>query len=342
MIGMNTTSLNSGVKNLALFLNLAPTHDRRSYLCRMLSRMLNAVFFYCIVKPLSWLPIRALLVLSDGLYVLIYRVIGYRRGVVRQNIERSFPDRGVPEWRQIERDFYRHFCDMIVETIRNFSISRARLRERCRLENPSVLEPYARSGRSVIIAAGHHNNWEMPVNALAMQIPHELVGIYAPIGNAYLDRQFFRSRARYGMVLKPKQHAKQHFEENRNTLTATLLIGDQSPSNNRKKLYWTTFLHQPTGVMLGTEKFARQYDLPVLWMEIRKVKRGYYRLRLRPLEDHPSSTPDHSITDRTVRALETQIRAEPAFYLWSHRRWKLRPPRPLDPPPLDATPEKSL
>jgi KDO2-lipid IV(A) lauroyltransferase len=283
---------------------------------------LTALAYYFIILPISWLPFCVLYRLSDGLFYLIYYLIRYRRKIVYRNLINSFPDKSRTDIAQLAKKFYRHFCDLIVESVKLFTISREELLRRCKFINRELLDAFYDSGQSIIIVAGHYNNWEMLAQVCNLQMKHQAVGIYTPLSNAFFEKKFAASRGRYQVVLLPKNEVKKYFEDNKDLLTAVIFGNDQSPSLHTKKVYWTGFLNQDTAVMFGSEKYAKAYNYPVIFMFIDKVKRGHYTVSFELLEENPASTTYGEITEKHTRRLERQILAQPEFYLWTHRRWK--------------------
>jgi KDO2-lipid IV(A) lauroyltransferase len=239
-------------------------------------------------------------------------------------LQRSFPHKSPGEIRHLATLYYRHLCDLGVESLKIFSISIEEAIARNRIVNPEVAGRFYDEGRSIIFSAGHYNNWELCVLASDAQLKHKSVGVYTPIRNAYFERVMRKTRGRYGMELVPKKEIKAFHEKNRHRLTATILANDQAPSPSTKRAYRMMFLNQETDVMFGTEKFAREYDYPVVFAAITKVKRGWYETRLQVMEEHPRNTPYGDITERMTRLIEAQILEEPQYWLWSHKRWKKR------------------
>jgi len=262
-----------------------------------------------------------LYVLSDFLYVVIYKTFKYRKKVVRTNLLNSFPEKSVTEIENIERKFYSHFCDLVVESIKLFSISEKELTRRIKIVNPEILDQFFERGKSIIIVAGHYNNWEMAATISGTQVKHHMVGIYAPMSNKFFDTKFLKSRQRFGLEMISKKLVKEEFEENKGLLTGTLFATDQSPTYS-KRVHWTCFLNQPTPVLLGAERFSREYDLPVIYAYLKKTRRGHYEMEFALLENDPVQTRDGEITERHTRWLEEQIRQTPQYWLWTHKRWK--------------------
>lgn len=282
---------------------------------------MSRILYYLLLKPLSYLPLFVLYVLSDGIFLLAYYVIGFRKKVVLTNLKNSFPDKNEKEIRDIAIKFYHHLCDIMVEAIRMFSISKEELIRRCPVTNPEIFDHYAAQGKSVIIVAGHYNNWELAAVACGPQITHATMGIYHPLSNPFMDKKLFESRAKYGLEMADKKSVKDYYKNNKNRLTAVMFGADQSPSD-AKRAYWTTFLHQDTAVLFGTEKYAKEYDLPVVYGAVTKLRRGYYQMSFETLEDNPTTSPYGHISELHTRALEKQILEAPQYWLWTHKRWK--------------------
>jgi KDO2-lipid IV(A) lauroyltransferase len=233
----------------------------------------------------------------------------------------SFPGKSIEEIIKIEQKFYSHFCDLIVESIRLFSISEKELSQRCKILNPEILDQFYDRGKSLIIVAGHYNNWEMTAAIMGTQVKHHLLGIYTPMSNKFFDRKFLKSRERFGLEMVANKLVREGFENNKERLTATLFATDQSPTYS-KRVHWTRFLNQLTPVFLGAERFAREYDFPVLYGHVNKIKRGYYETEVVILENDPARTSEGEITEKHTGWLEKQIKETPQYWLWTHKRWK--------------------
>lgn len=285
-------------------------------------KKMSRIIFYLILKPLSLLPLSVLFYLSDFLYLLIYKLAGYRKNVVFTNLRNSFPKKTETEILDIARKFYHHFCDMMVESLKIFSISAEEAVARCRALNPEIIEDLFQKNKSVIVVCGHYNNWELAAVSFDLQVPHQVVGIYAPLANKFYDKKFFESRSQFGVELLPRRRVKSFFNENSKRLTCTVFGADQSPTSRTKKMYWTKFLNQDTAVVFGPEKYSVEYNYPVVFMRIKKVKRGYYEYTFEILEENPLLAKYTSISEKHTRWLEKQILEEPQYWLWTHRRWK--------------------
>lgn len=281
--------------------------------------MVSRLLYYLLLKPLSLLPWMLIYRLSDFLYIVIYYMAGYRKKVVMQNLRNSFPDKQEHELEKTARKFYSHLCDLIVESIKIFSVSEKEVCRRVQCLNPEVQKAIFDSGKDVIVAGGHYNNWEMCGVALPFLFEHKVIGIFKPLKDPFFDNLMRKSRGRFGTLMIPMQEVKDYYTTGFHKPTAVFFIIDQSPSNP-KRGYWTTFLNQDTCFMTGAARFAIQYQIPVLFGRIRKVKRGFYTLSLEEVDT--SGKRVEEIMESLIKRLEQQIVECPEFWLWTHRRWK--------------------
>lgn len=289
---------------------------------------MGALVYYLtwpVLQGIARLPYPVLFLLSDVVFVLVYHVVGYRKQVVRTNLRNSFPGKSMEELRRIERGFYRWLCDLGLETISILAITPEQVKARVGLRGAEVVARYRNEGRSVILAMGHWGNWELGGARFSLAALHPLNVIYHPLANTHFDGLMFRMRTRFGTRLIPMQATLRRMMAERNELTATAFIADQTPPPDGA--YWTTFLEQDTPVFNGTEKIARKLGYPVIYVSVERTARGRYTLGFEELCTDPAATPPGTITERFTRRLEDDIRRRPEYWLWSHRRWKhARPP----------------
>jgi KDO2-lipid IV(A) lauroyltransferase len=289
--------------------------------------ILTFLLYYLVIIPISLLPFPVLYAISDFLFFVIYRVIGYRKVVVMKNIKNSFPEKTEKEHRQIQEQFYHHLCDLVVESLKAFTISEKEVLKRVTCKNPQMIDAYAEQKKSVIVAGGHYNNWEIFAVAVDKIIKHKTIGIYKPLTNKFFDDKMRSTRSKYGLLMIPTNRVKHYIEKYTDTPIAIIFGFDQSPSNPYKA-YWTKFLNQDTAVLYGTEKFAREYNYPVLYGRINKEKRGYYSFEFFKVTDNPNELKQGEITEVITNSLEKDIQTMPQYWLWSHKRWKHK--RPAD------------
>ncbi len=288
---------------------------------------MSRILYYLFLKPLSLLPLSVLYVFSDFIAFTVFRLIGYRRKVVMTNLRNSFPERPEAELKGMARTFYRFFCDQMIETLRLFSMPAEELKRRCLIVNQDLFQRLADEGRSVIITAGHHNNWEMAAMSVGFSIPHQSSAIFHPLKDAFLNQKLYDSRSRFGLTLVSTKAVKEYFSQNRE-LIAVLFATDQAPSNPYNA-YWTTFLNQDTPVFWGTEIFAKRNNLAVVYGKISRLSRGHYVMSFELITDNAKDEPRGAITEKHTRALERAILEAPEYWLWSHRRWKRQRPADL-------------
>jgi KDO2-lipid IV(A) lauroyltransferase len=281
----------------------------------------TGIFFLYLV---SLLPFWFLYGVADAIFLILYYVIRYRRGVVKLNLKNSFPERTEAERNKIERRYYRYMADLMVETIKMITVSEKSLRKRMKPTNPELVDHYFKQGRSIIAAAGHYCNWEMAALAFGLLTNEKRIIVYKPQTNDVFNDMFNRVRARFGAILVAMKQTLRTMIAFKNDLTFSVLVSDQTP-NMHEINYFTNFLNQPTAVFLGIEKLAKLIDAVVIFYRIDRVRRGYYTYTLVPLIEQPKQTTDHEITEAHVRYLEKLIQEKPQYWLWSHRRWKYRP-----------------
>lgn len=288
---------------------------------------MGALAFYLFLKPLSYLPLWVLYRLSDVMAPVVYHLVRYRRKVVRQNLTRSFPEKSLKEIKRIERQYYRHLCDLVVEAIYGLSATPYEVVKRYELHNREVIDRYFEQGRSVVLLSSHYNNWEFMVLGINFLLRHHGIGVGKPLNDRGIGRHIDRARIRYGDEVVDQHTVRETmaYYEQHHVPCAYMMLSDQSPSNPHK-CFWTTFLHQDTGFLYGAEHFARKYHLPVLYYEVYKVSRGRYRVCFSELCPDPDQLPEGGITLEYAHCLEDLISSDPRFWLWSHKRWKKKKP----------------
>jgi len=286
---------------------------------------LSAIIYYLalpFIYLISLLPFPALYAVSDGLYLLLYRVLGYRKDVVLANLCNSFPDKTDEEIQRIAKNYYKYLCDLFLETFKTLTINKKTMLKHCYF-NPkakALFDKLAEENKSIILVLGHLGNWEWAGNTVSLQLKQQLYVIYHPISNKYFDWLMYKMRTRFGTKLIAMKDTFREMLENRAELNATAFIADQTPAP--ESAYWTTFLNQDTPVFKGTELIARKINYPVVYATVKRVKRGEYELFAEMLCDVPKATAEGEISELHTRKLERDIIAQPEIWLWSHRRWK--------------------
>ncbi len=285
--------------------------------------------YHCLVIPISYLPLRILYLFTDFFYLLLITVVPYRKKVIEGNIERSFPNVSKSERAKIKRQFYRHFSDLLAEGIKNLTISKGSLSKRFLVKNPEVMYQLYNQKKSVVLVSGHYNNWEWLITAQNFLFPHKAMGIGMPMTSKFWDKKINERRMRFGMNVIHSKNFKEEIEKNLHHPIAVLTLGDQSPGDSTKS-YWMDFLHQKTAVAFGTELMAHQFDFAVVYFATRKIKRGYYEMELFLITENASSTEWGEITEAHTHLLEKEIIKNPAYWIWSHKRWKRELPSDIE------------
>ncbi len=282
---------------------------------------------YILSYPFLWiiasLPFKWFYFFSDLVYFLLYRVIGYRKKVVRENLNLAFPDFSREQLLSIEKKFYRHMCDVFLEAIKTMRIEKEELKKRYKLNNLDMLLELEEKN-SIIILAPHYGNWEWST-VITDDLRSRGYAVYQKIGNKYFDAMIKKIRAKWNSTLIHQKEMVRTIVRNQkqNTRAVYGIAMDQSPQLHRTK-YWRPFMGITVPVFDNPENLARKYDLTVLFAKNRKVKRGFYETEFVHITDRGSTTQLHEITDRFIELTEDCIREEPAHYLWTHRRWKHR------------------
>ncbi|HTO38693.1 MAG TPA: lysophospholipid acyltransferase family protein [Brumimicrobium sp.] len=291
-----------------------------------MSKLLSALIYYLIVIPISYLPFGLLYIISDIVFVVLYYVVGYRKKVVQENIAHSFPNLNSEERKDIEKKFYKHFADFLVESAKSLSISNKSIQERCAIINPEMANKHFEQGKDVIVLCGHYNNWEYYAVGLAQQMKHQVIAAYHPLKNGYFNEKILQARQRFGLKMVSMKQVPRFFADpNGKAPTLTVMLNDQSPGDP-KNAYWNTFLNQETGWMRGAEKLAKKYNQVVLFGSIHKKKRGFYEVQFQLISENIEVEKEGYVLDKHAELLEKIIRQEPEYWLWSHRRWKHKRP----------------
>lgn len=282
--------------------------------------------FFSFGYLLSLFPLRVLYVLADALYLLLYHCVRYRRQIVRKNLSGSFPEKDAAEILRIEKDFYRFFCDYLVENIKLFSISRKEMMRRMTFSGvDEVVEQMTKTDKMFcFMYLGHYCNWEW-IASMAYWTPPELLcaQIYHPLYNKAFDKLFLRLRSQYGGECIPMKETLRRIISLKRSKQKTIIgfISDQAPKWNSIH-HWCRFMHRETPVFIGAEQIGKQVGAVFYFAEVRRIRRGYYHCELKPMSVPADTDSEYVLTDCYMQMLEEMIRRNPAFWLWSHNRWK--------------------
>ncbi|MFB9076340.1 lysophospholipid acyltransferase family protein [Flavobacterium procerum] len=283
---------------------------------------------YIIAYPFLWLisilPFRIFYWFSDFVYLLIYRIIGYRKKVVRENLALTLPHLSDAERKEIEKKFYKHMCDMFLEMIKTMSISPEEMEKRFHVTNIELVQDYAKKGKSIILVASHYASYEWLLTTNP-KLGFQGVAVYKRLANRYFDDLVRKIRTKYKTEMVETRKAIPTMAQNQRDGKLSLygLASDQSPKLDRI-FHTMKFMGIEVPVHTGAEMLAKKYDLSVISVEVRKVKRGYYEATFVTIADNPKDYPDFEITEKYLKDVEKQIYEAPEFYLWTHKRWKHR------------------
>lgn len=289
-----------------------------------LKKFLQECSFLCICFPvylLGLLPIGvAKGTIGKVLYFLSYRVFRYRYSVVLQNLSRAFPAKSYAEIQQISKDFYRHLSVMAVETTKLFSISSRELRKKVTLSNLEMILEYYQQNRSIIAVLGHYGNWEY-LNILPSYLPFNVNAIYKPLSNPVMGKLIQHIRTRFGMRLIPANQALRYLLKQKGQPQMSIFIADQFPGINEDTKF--DFLHQSTNMFTGAEKLSIATDAVVVYLDMKRKPDDCWEINFSLITDTARETRDQQITRSFADKLQATIKAQPAYWLWSHKRWKI-------------------
>lgn len=282
------------------------------------------LFLYPIFWLISILPFRLLYLLSDCIFFLIYRVIKYRKRVVRTNIAMALPHLSVKERQEVERKFYSHMCDMFLEMVKTMSISRKEIEKRFKITNLDEYLELEKKNKSIALLCAHYASYEWVIS-MNYYTTYKGYGIYKKIANPHFDALVKKIRSRFKAYLITTKETISTIEENQRNGVLGLygFASDQSPKSSTKA-HWGTFMGIETPIHVGAELLAKRLDMTVVFLKTKKVKRGYYEATIELMTEDAKSIPNFEISEAFMKKVEQQIYEAPEFYLWTHKRWKHR------------------
>ena len=287
-------------------------------------RMQLVVFI--LVYPLIWfvsiLPFRILYVFSDIVYVLVYHIIGYRKKVVRDNIAMALPNISEKERLNIEKKFYHHLCDMFLEMMKTMAISEKEMNKRFVFTNLELYTALEKKQKSIAVMIAHYATYEWVIS-MNRKIEFEGFAIYKKVNNKYFDKLVRNIRSKFKATLITTSQTIPVIKENESLGHRGVygFASDQSPQQS-KAFHWQKFMGIETPVHTGAEMLVKRFDMNVIFLRVKKVKRGYYEATFELMFDNPKAIPDYQISDEFLRRVEKQIYEAPEYYLWTHKRWK--------------------
>jgi KDO2-lipid IV(A) lauroyltransferase len=295
-----------------------------------MSRKADYPWYY---EPLRWLllglahlPLAVLYVLARGIYLVLAYVVRYRWRVATDNLRKSFPERSEVEIQQLGKAFYWHFAQVVVEILRLAAISPQELARRVRFTNPELMTQSFADKRAVLSLGSHMGNWEWILSGAALQWPEQAAGVYKPLMNPFFEYFMYRLRTRLGAGAVPMKATLRYLVQRRHEGHTLSLLTDQA-AGPEDRPYWTDFMHQDSSFYTGADRLAVQFNCVVLYVGIRRVRRGYYEITFTKLPDGQAAAEalprdEFPVTEAFARQLERDLQASPEQYLWTHRRWK--------------------
>jgi KDO2-lipid IV(A) lauroyltransferase len=283
-------------------------------------------FFYIGINLFRVVPFFLLYFFSYITYLIIYYLVGYRKKVVFQNLKQSFPEKSEKEIKKLTKDFFKHnLAPVFAEGLKGFTMNKKQLLSRYKVKNSEILNNYFEKGQDIIALATHYGNWEWGIQSFDMQIQHQAAALYKPLTNPLVEKYSIELRKKYGMEMVSIFETRAYFEKKKEKPVVYIMAADQRESNVEKAA-WINFLGQDTACLLGPEKYAKYNNLPIVFFDVQRTKRGYYTLEIKKLCDTPLDTAPGEITTIYMKMLEDIIRVKPENWLWSHKRWRDKKP----------------
>jgi KDO2-lipid IV(A) lauroyltransferase len=271
---------------------------------------------------LSLLPLTVLYWFADFAFFVLYYIAGYRKNVIETNIKIAFPEKSDNEIKQIGKRFLRHFCTLMIESLKNLTISEAAIHKHVKVKNPELVQHYFDEGRSITLYSAHQGNWEW-LAFLPKLVPHQVTSFYQPLHSSYFDGLMQCIRSRFGVMCIPSDKGYRTITklDQENIKTMNIIIGDQRPRNKSSK-HWINFFGKKTAFLVGADRIASKGKHVVIFPAFTRTKRGYYELEFKLITDKEIPKDNYDVITDYVNCLENAIKAEPFMWLWSHKRWK--------------------
>jgi Kdo2-lipid IVA lauroyltransferase/acyltransferase len=277
------------------------------------------------LRAIAYLPWWAMYGLASLLAWLALRVFPYRQRVVHENLSRAFPQLDAHGLRALRYRYYLGFAQMLVELLKSPSMTEQEIRERVTIPNVELARAHLAEGRPVLLIAAHQCNWEWMLLALSLELGYPLDAAYKPLVNPWAQREMLALRTRFGSRLIPAKTLLAQIIKNKGEARAIAMVADQEPVSSERK-HWTRFLNRDTAFFMGPEEITRVTRYAALFVGMRRLARGRYEMQFQPLAQAGERLAPGVLTERYARLVEEQIRAAPADWPWSHKRWKLKKP----------------
>lgn len=280
---------------------------------------------YAPFYAISLLPMFLIHGLANCIQFIFFDVFKYRRKVIEENIKRAFPSISDQELKRVRKQFERHFIDCFVELIKFLTVSKKKVKQFLEVTNPELIDQLFAEQKNITLYSAHQGNWEY-IGLFPLLLPYKITAFYQPLKNSYFDGYMNLIRTRFGVECIPSKNGFRRMLElkREGTLSLNAIIGDQSPKKGGSK-YWTTFFNTPTAFLMGAQRIAQKAQHVVVYPEFKKVSRSKYQVTFKILTESIQDKNDFSVIDDFARSIENSIQKYPSCYLWSHKRWKLKP-----------------
>jgi len=277
-----------------------------------------------VLRIFRLIPFSVLYVLSDAMAFVLFKMVGYRRKVIFENLQRAFPEKNGEEILKIARATYRNLTDVTLETLKSFSAPYSEIEHRAVCLNPELINQYLDRGQSVILTGSHIGNWEYSGLTMPPHFHGATVTAFKPLSNKSMDAFINQARSRTGMELVAMDEIFKVIRKRVDEPSVFILLADQSPSS-RKSAHWVKFLSQETASLPGADVLGRKFNMPVLYYLVRRTaRRGFYEILFSEICPDPSAVAEMDITKAYAQRLEADILQQPEQWLWSHKRWKMK------------------
>lgn len=274
-----------------------------------------------LLRIISKLPFPLLYGLSSFTAFVLQHIVRYRAKVIHENLRNSFPEKSLAEIKKITRDFYLNLTDVSFESLKLISMSSEQLEKRVRVTNIELPLSTLNNGQSHLGLTSHLCNWEWLLQICAIKSPYPIDAVYKPLHNEKMDKFIYNLRARFGAHPVAMKDTLRELIKNRKTVRSMAMVADQTPPHSEIQ-HWSTFLNQYTAFYVGGDKIGGAMQMPVLFVGMKRVKRGYYEVTFEFLKNLPVAKEGHEVTELFIKRLEAAIKEQPANWLWSHKRWK--------------------
>lgn len=295
------------------------------------------LLIYYIAYPILWLisklPFPIFYFVSDCFFVLLYHIVRYRRKAVTENITLTMPHLSEEEVQKIVKQFYKHLCDIFLEMIKTFTISEEELKKRFQFTNLDTILEVEKQGKSALLFCAHYANWEWLI-ILDKFISFQGYAVYKKLGNPHFDNLFLKIRTRFNTRLVEMKETIRVIRQNEIGKHHGIyaFISDQSPMIGDAN-YWQNFMGIEVPVFTGGEALCKKFNMEPMYLKVEYVKRGHYQATFIPLrkeEENVKEIPNYELTNRFLQEVEKQIHEAPAYYFWTHKRWKHRGKKPAN------------